>query len=377
MPQQKPLISIILPSFNGSKYIRESIESCLSQTHELIELIIVNDCSTDDTPSIIGEYAARDKRVIVLNNEQNIRLPASLNKGFAQAKGRYFTWTSDDNRFAPDALANLLAELEKEQNTDIIYSSYYFMNAKGSRLDKFGGPPEELLFKCIVGSCFLYKREVHETLQGFDTTKFRMEDLDFWLRAAVKFTFGYVDIPHLYFYRKHEDSLSHEIIVDHQVNKEYRDNHIRSFAVFFKEGLNLDLTKDQLEDHIQLYFEEMATNGQSDFRITDRVISCMHHLDLLASSDWSRVGFDQKTVEKIVLKKRDRMISLVINGLVFNNKILQNKNPRLASELSRPISWYYKEYEVLPLWFKRIGHIIKVIRRNKPFTSLFKNTGTP
>ncbi|HXL56803.1 MAG TPA: glycosyltransferase family 2 protein, partial [Chitinophagaceae bacterium] len=100
----QPAISIVLPTYNGSKYIRTSIESCLNQTFTDFELIIVNDCSTDNTASIIEEYAAKDSRIIIIHNAFNKKLPLSLNTGFDIAKGKYHTWTSDDNYFAPNAL---------------------------------------------------------------------------------------------------------------------------------------------------------------------------------------------------------------------------------------------------------------------------------
>ena len=89
-------VSIILPTYNGKKYIRDSIESIINQTYTNWELIIVNDCSTDDTQKIIEEYQQKDKRIIVINNEKNLKLPASLNRGFEEASGEYYTWTSDD-----------------------------------------------------------------------------------------------------------------------------------------------------------------------------------------------------------------------------------------------------------------------------------------
>lgn len=77
-----PLITIVLPTYNGSRYIRKSIESCLEQTAKDFELIVVNDYSTDNTVDIINEYCLRDPRVRLINNEFNKKLPLSLNAGF-------------------------------------------------------------------------------------------------------------------------------------------------------------------------------------------------------------------------------------------------------------------------------------------------------
>lgn len=99
---------------NGAEYLRESIESCLAQTFRNWELIVVNDCSTDESGAIAEEYAAMDERIRVIHNETNLKLPASLNVGFRQAKGEYLTWTSDDNLYLPHALQRMIDFLREQ-----------------------------------------------------------------------------------------------------------------------------------------------------------------------------------------------------------------------------------------------------------------------
>ena len=86
-----PKISIVLPTFNGERYLKSSIHSILSQTFPDWELIIVDDCSTDGTADIIKRYAQSDSRIRVIRNEKNQKLPGSLNIGFSVAKGEYLT----------------------------------------------------------------------------------------------------------------------------------------------------------------------------------------------------------------------------------------------------------------------------------------------
>ena len=98
------LISIVLPVYNGERFLRESIDSVLAQTYTNWELLIVDDCSTDNTAAIVHEYVQKDSRVQYYKNEKNLRLPRNLNRGFSLARGDYLTWTSDDNVFWPTAL---------------------------------------------------------------------------------------------------------------------------------------------------------------------------------------------------------------------------------------------------------------------------------
>ncbi len=124
MCKHAPVISIVLPVYNGRKYVKESIASCLNQTFSDFELIIVDDCSQDQTPAIIDELARTDSRIKVIRNERNQKLPASLNIGFKQARGIYHTWTSHDNAYLPAALEEMLEFLQKHSHIDIVYCDY-------------------------------------------------------------------------------------------------------------------------------------------------------------------------------------------------------------------------------------------------------------
>ena len=85
------LISIVLPIYNGEKYMRQSIDSIIGQTYQNWELLIVDDSSTDGTAAIAAEYVQKDSRIQYYKNPQNMRLPRTLNRGFSLAKGAYLT----------------------------------------------------------------------------------------------------------------------------------------------------------------------------------------------------------------------------------------------------------------------------------------------
>ncbi|HTM91070.1 MAG TPA: glycosyltransferase [Flavisolibacter sp.] len=205
-----PLVSIVLPTYNGSRYIQQSIESCLAQTFKDFELIIVNDCSTDNTPEIINEYSLKDSRIIVINNEFNKKLPLSLNTGFEKAKGKYFTWTSDDNYYAPNALEKMVEVLENNSSVDLVYSDYYIIDENNNITGKrIFGDVYESFFKWLgAGACFLYRREIHFANNGYNPAAFLIEDYDFFVRAYIRFNFFYLHTPDLYYYREHGASLT-------------------------------------------------------------------------------------------------------------------------------------------------------------------------
>ena len=203
------LVSIILPTYNGEKYIRTSVESCLNQTYTNIELIIVNDCSKDNTLSIVEAYAKQDTRVKVISNPINKKLPLSLNEGFKHATGAYYTWTSDDNYYSPIAIEAMVNSLEKT-GKDLLYANYKIIDDEGKVTDEkwFGNINESFVKWLGCGACFLYKKEVHERNNGYDPSTFLIEDYDFFLRAFLHSSFEYLPLQDLYYYRHHDASLT-------------------------------------------------------------------------------------------------------------------------------------------------------------------------
>jgi glycosyltransferase involved in cell wall biosynthesis len=205
-----PAISIVLPTRNGARFLREAIDSCLAQTYTDFELIVVDDASADATPDIMADYARRDPRIRSITNRENLKLPRSLNIGFASAVGRSFTWISDDNRFRPHALQTLAAVLDERPDVDVVYSDYSVIDETGSAVAfRRVSPIEHIGRVNCVGASFLYRRDVHEALNGFDARKPLVEDYDFWLRAARRFRFEPLAVD-LYEYRLHSGSLSTE-----------------------------------------------------------------------------------------------------------------------------------------------------------------------
>lgn len=200
------LISIVLPTYNGSAYIQQTIDSCLAQTYTNWELIIVDDASTDNTPHIVKTYT--DPRITYIRHTENKRLPKALNTGFDQAKGALHTWISDDNYFKPEALNTLASFLQKHPHIDVVYSNFTTIDKAGKPLKTiYVEPPETLLFKNNIGASFMYRNHVHKTNQGYDEQTFLGEDYDFWLRAYK--TYAFASIPdNIYCYRTHENSLS-------------------------------------------------------------------------------------------------------------------------------------------------------------------------
>lgn len=208
-----PDVSIILPVYNGERYLPSAVRSILCQTFTKFELILVNDCSTDGTAGILRNFAAADRRIRLISNATNQKLPQSLNNGFREAKGDFLTWTSDDNILKPNCIERLVAGITST-GADIVYADAEEIDAEGRfiELRKRDHPIRNLCFENTIGACFLYTREVHERNRGFRTDLFLLEDYDFWVRAWLNgFRYAHLDEV-LYEYRRHGNSLSNSFI---------------------------------------------------------------------------------------------------------------------------------------------------------------------
>ncbi len=208
--QNKPLVSVVLPVYNGEEFLAQSIQSVINQTYTNWELIIVDDCSTDNSSKIAKDFALKDERIRVTKNGENLKLPASLNRGFENAKGEYYTWTSDDNEYYPEAFEKMVNFLEN--------NSYYGMVYAQINVEKDGilqdyvwcdeaTTPNALLTLCVPGACFMYRKLIAQMVGKYDESCFLNEDHDYWLRILLKTKIANLD-EILYLYRLRKTSLT-------------------------------------------------------------------------------------------------------------------------------------------------------------------------
>ena len=121
-------VSIILPTYNGTKYLKEAVLSCLKQEYKDIELIVVDDCSSENISGFIS--GIKDDRMKVLRHKKNLGLSAALNTGFKVCTGDYLTWTSDDNVYDKAAIGRLAKALQNDPGCSFVYSDYRITNER-------------------------------------------------------------------------------------------------------------------------------------------------------------------------------------------------------------------------------------------------------
>jgi glycosyltransferase involved in cell wall biosynthesis len=286
-------VSIVLPTYNGADFIAQSIKSVLTQTYENWELIIVNDCSTDDTLSICESFAKNDSRICIISNERNLKIPRSLNIGFEKATGGYHTWTSDDNMYKPEAIETMVNALENNDGAVMVYSNLSDIDDKGEvirqvefRDSKYG------LLENVWGACFLYTASVAQKVGLYDDNMFLAEDYDYWIRVMLVGKIIHLS-DDLYFYRRHSKALTQTRLdsVNEQTYKVLLKNFLGLYSIAVRNNL------------VNEFFDHMLERGQAHYDET-------YELLVTVNKGYRRCLFKRKLKRKIrqVKQKLKRVI---------------------------------------------------------------------
>lgn len=216
----RPLVSIVIPVFNGANYMREAIDSALAQTYDNIEVIVVNDGSRDDGQTDIIAQGYGDR--IRYFSKENGGCASALNLGIEKMRGEYFSWLSHDDRYLPEKIARQVEVLRGLDDRDtIIFGGYELINERSVRtgtvrpdlvlpVEKLNIPLLPLLRGLIHGCTLLIPRKHFETAGMFDVNLPSTQDYALWFDmfriAALQF-----DPEILVQSRVHPDQGTHRI----------------------------------------------------------------------------------------------------------------------------------------------------------------------
>tara|TARA_S200000501_G_scaffold129580_1_gene122442 strand:- start:1512 stop:2528 length:1017 start_codon:yes stop_codon:yes gene_type:complete len=187
MNSDKPKISVLMPVYNGDKFLDRSIKSILSQTFYNFEYIIINDGSTDDSLKIISSY--KDSRIKIINYSKNMGITFALNKGLNEAKGDYIARQDQDDISFPDRFMLQLKYLESN-NVDLVDTNFIFIDENDKYLQdyekRYFSPHEtlsHLFFYEMVHASIMCKRSLF-TKHNIKYRKRPTEDYDLFIRLA-------------------------------------------------------------------------------------------------------------------------------------------------------------------------------------------------
>ena len=213
----KPLVSVIIPTYNRAQYICNAIDSVLAQTYRNIEVIVVDDGSTDDTRCILSRYGPNIRYVF----QNNAGPSAARNNGITKARGRLIAFLDSDDIWLPEKLERQVQLIADSRDIGLVNCGYYAIDASGKITT---GPTimknyknKKLFLKefmvhnilCAGVSGSLIKRDCFDKLGLFNEDLWAGEDWDMWLRIAKHYDVKFVEEP-LIKYRLHGANLCND-----------------------------------------------------------------------------------------------------------------------------------------------------------------------
>ena len=195
-----PKVSIIIPVYNGEKYLKEAIDSALNQTYQNIEVIVVNDGSSDDTEKIASLYGKKIRYFY----KNNGGVSTALNLGIEKMTGDYFSWLSHDDMYLPNKISTQIEFLLNEKKSEIIlYSDYQIINERGELIGDAikdhktieEKPKYGLLRGNVNGITLLIPKEAFNEYGEFDEELRYTQDYDMWTRMSE--TYKFIHLPEI------------------------------------------------------------------------------------------------------------------------------------------------------------------------------------
>ena len=209
--QDNPLVTIICLCYNQEDYVLESLFSVINQSYPAIELIIVDDCSTDNSKSVIKKWLLDFPEIQFIVNETNLGSTKSFNKALKKANGEYIIDLAADDILLANCVTSQINAFKKTtfENLGVVYGNIELITEKGEfdsyyfPVDRFkkvispritGNIYESVLSggDCMCSVSAMVKKSVLDYLNGYDEM-LAYEDLDFWIRASRIYDFDYID----------------------------------------------------------------------------------------------------------------------------------------------------------------------------------------
>lgn len=266
----KPMVTVLMSVYNGERFLKEAIESILTQTFTDFEFLIINDGSTDDSVKIIESYD--DQRIRLINNEKNLKLIASLNKGVSLARGKYIARMDCDDVSMPDRLEKEVKFLENNHDYGLVGTWYTVIDAEGKDQYNRSYPSNNDLIKLFLSlNCPLAHGSIMGRAELFKKNSYgskeypAVEDYELWVRMS-KDTKVYNIPEYLFKYRIYGESFSDsktQLMYNQTLElskKSYKENR-SAYKKLVKEQILSDAykqEKDEAIDYINKWLKSFA-----------------------------------------------------------------------------------------------------------------------
>ena len=342
-------VSIIVPIYNGEKYLSRCVDSLLNQSYKNIEYIFINDGSTDNTLDILNDYFKKDERIIVIDKD-NTGVSDSRNKGIEKATGDYICFCDCDDMYDKNYVETML-NLTIDENVPLVKCNFKVINKNGQSIDKgkkyFSKKKlnhEEIVRNiiphCLSGQipCFTYllmiKREMLTV--RFPTDIAMMEDVVFYINLLLNVNSMYIIDETLYTIMFNEEgatnnvknykrNINNVVLVNKYIQNVLKDNGLLTSDNVLKLNIN---HLNSIADFIFRYY----LYGNEDSIKFCKEIRTEELLDIINETDLSLVSLPRRILLKLINKKHYILLKIyfVLRGKIF--KLKRKKNNLVVEE---------------------------------------------
>lgn len=324
--QKNPEISVIMPVFNSERFLGLSIDSILNQSHPSLELIIINDGSTDESEKIITSF--NDKRIVYLKNHENLKIAKSLNIAISHAKGKYIARMDADDIAHPDRLKIQFDFMEANAHVDACGSWITAFDTNGDhRLIKYPIQHEEikirLIFECPIAHPTVFAKSKFFKENIYEELYIPAEDYKLWSDAIEKHRFHNIPAP-LLSYRIHSDQTSHK---QYNTQGEIADS-IRNEILA---RLDIIATREEAAIHRDIFTPKKSIKAEETLLWIRKIFIAYKknnpHTKTILYSQFSRAAYqalrrgNTSYAQTLMLVKWDYIIGLLLWFLKYNSTL--------------------------------------------------------
>lgn len=269
-----PLVSVIMPVYNGERYISNAIESILQQTYNNLELILIDDCGYDDSMLIAQKYEKKDKRVKILRNKKNMGISYSRNVGLDNSQGKYIAIMDDDDYSLKNRLECQVEFLEKHEDVGVVGGKTQWIDEEGKIIRAEIEMPQNysyikmmfLFYNIFNNSETLFRRELIEQYNiRYENNLYGLEDFKFWIQMSKCTNITTIE----------------DVVLQYRVSNSNETSRVKRFNAERRRGIfselqrySIEMSGFRLSDmQYQLLCKVMSEDGNTSVESRDEMFS--------------------------------------------------------------------------------------------------------
>lgn len=268
-----PKVSVVVPCFNSQAYLRETLLSIIEQTLTNVEIVLVDDGSSDDTQAIIQQFIAQHpQRLFQMISQENLGVAAARNAGIAASNGTYILPLDADDLIEPSMLSACAERLDKDPRLSVIYTDRKDFGDIDQTLTAGEYKLERLKYFNQLSYCCMYRKSAWESVGGYRSNVSGFDDWDLWIAMALKGHLGaHIDKP-LLLHRRHRRSQLWDIIDRYErlfsqiiVNNSaaYNSDEVKMASKFIKDGTPSRIVSLSKLIFMGRYYEDYPEQGET------------------------------------------------------------------------------------------------------------------